>query len=155
MENDWELENWRTSWCLSFSWNRYKICLHKTTKSQSQEKCAKKIASVGKKVSLALFNFSQGGSYNVFIKIDAEDDIEPTVEVVLPPNDLNVLWQLPQYILLTVGEVMFSIPSLQFAYTQVSSYCAIFWNTVQKKPDAQTIKRDPIINLLTRWRKLL
>ena len=92
----------------------------------SQEKCATEIASVGKKVSSALFNFSQGGSYNVFVTIDAEEEIEPTIEVVLPPNDLNVLWQLPQYILLTVGEVMFSIPSLQFAYTQVSLN-AQFW----------------------------
>ena len=36
-------------------------------------------------------------------------------------NQIHVLWQIPQYILLTAAEVMFSIPSMELAYTQVST----------------------------------
>lgn len=35
---------------------------------------------------------------------------------------LNVLWQLPAYVLLTAGEVMASITALEFAYTQAPKH---------------------------------
>ena len=70
-----------------------------------------------------LWNFGQGGSYNVFVKLDQnrhfQSEIIPFEIIVMPHNNLSILYQLPQYILLTMGEVMFSIPSLQFAYSQV------------------------------------
>ena len=70
-----------------------------------------------------LWTFGQGGSYNVFVKLDQnrhfQSEIIPFEIIVMPHNNLSILYQLPQYILLTMGEVMFSIPSLQFAYSQV------------------------------------
>ena len=67
-------------------------------------------------------SISKGGSYTIFARIDSHSQlyikhIEPMVE----PNQVHVFWQIPQYILLTAAEVMFSIPSMQFAYTQVST----------------------------------
>lgn len=41
-----------------------------------------------------------------------------TVEVT-PPNSVNILWLLPQYFVVTVGEVMFSVTGLTFSYSQV------------------------------------
>ena len=41
---------------------------------------------------------------------------------VTPPNSVNIMWLLPQYFVVTFGEVMFSITGLQFSYSQVSSY---------------------------------
>lgn len=35
-------------------------------------------------------------------------------------NDVHIAWQIPQYVLLTMGEVMFSITGLEFSYSQVS-----------------------------------
>ena len=42
------------------------------------------------------------------------------VEQIVPPYKVHILWQLPQYFLLTAAEILFSLPNVQFTYTQVS-----------------------------------
>ncbi|XP_057621043.1 solute carrier family 15 member 2 [Chionomys nivalis] len=39
----------------------------------------------------------------------------------IPANKLSIAWQLPQYILVTAAEVMFSITGLEFSYSQAPS----------------------------------
>jgi len=34
------------------------------------------------------------------------------------PKTISVLWQIPQYVTITAGEVLFSITGLEFAYSQ-------------------------------------
>lgn len=41
---------------------------------------------------------------------------------VTPPNSVHMLWLLPQYIIITAAEIMFSITGLEFSFTQVSSF---------------------------------
>ncbi|XP_077867194.1 solute carrier family 15 member 2-like [Saccoglossus kowalevskii] len=36
----------------------------------------------------------------------------------VPANTVSVFWQIPQYVLITTGEVMFSITGLEFSYAQ-------------------------------------
>ena len=36
------------------------------------------------------------------------------------PNSVHMFWLIPQYFVITVGEVMFSITGLEFSFTQVS-----------------------------------
>ena len=36
------------------------------------------------------------------------------------PNSVHMFWLVPQYFIITVGEVMFSITGLEFSFTQVS-----------------------------------
>lgn len=38
----------------------------------------------------------------------------------IPANTISIAWQLPQYVLVTAGEVMFSVTGLEFSYSQVS-----------------------------------
>lgn len=37
------------------------------------------------------------------------------------PKSISMLWQIPQYVTITAGEVLFSITGLEFAYSQVSA----------------------------------
>ncbi|KAM5333294.1 solute carrier family 15 member 2 isoform 2-T2 [Glossophaga mutica] len=39
----------------------------------------------------------------------------------IPANKISIAWQLPQYILVSAGEVMFSVTGLEFSYSQAPS----------------------------------
>jgi len=41
------------------------------------------------------------------------------VVTVDPPNSVSIFLQIPMYVLITAGEVMFSVTGLEFAYSQV------------------------------------
>lgn len=38
--------------------------------------------------------------------------------MVTEPNTVHMLWLVPQYAIITAGEVMFSITGLEFSFTQ-------------------------------------
>ena len=46
------------------------------------------------------------------------DELLVDIEEVTQANSLHMMWLLPQYIILTCGEILFSITGLEFAYTQ-------------------------------------
>lgn len=46
-----------------------------------------------------------------------EKPVLKTIQIV-QSNTVNMLWLLPQYVVITTGEVMFSITGLEFAFTQ-------------------------------------
>ncbi|KHN79059.1 Peptide transporter 3 [Toxocara canis] len=39
---------------------------------------------------------------------------------VVRPNTVNMLWQLPQFFVITLGEVLFSVTGLEFSYSQAA-----------------------------------
>lgn len=45
---------------------------------------------------------------------------ELTVYTMVRPSEISVWYQFPQYIVITAGEVLFSVTGLSFAYTQVT-----------------------------------
>jgi len=59
-------------------------------------------------------HFGAGASYNIFLTG------QQTVSVyeVVTPNSVHIFWLLPQYFVVTVGEILFSITSMEFAYSQ-------------------------------------
>ena len=40
---------------------------------------------------------------------------------ITTPNDVHMLWLIPQYVFLTMAEIMFSITGLEFSYSQAPS----------------------------------
>lgn len=46
------------------------------------------------------------------------DDQKCTFRETREAPDLSLIWQAPQYVLITAGEVMFSVTGLEFSYSQ-------------------------------------
>ncbi|KOX78297.1 Peptide transporter family 1 [Melipona quadrifasciata] len=58
-----------------------------------------------------------GGVYTVVGSVK-EKESKANVITVTEPNSMHILWLIPQYIIITMGEVMFSVTGLEFAFTQ-------------------------------------
>ncbi|XP_043586858.1 peptide transporter family 1 isoform X1 [Bombus pyrosoma] len=58
-----------------------------------------------------------GGVYTVVGSVIGEKPMANVVTVT-EPNSMHILWLIPQYVIITMGEVMFSVTGLEFAFTQ-------------------------------------
>ncbi|XP_023260256.1 solute carrier family 15 member 2-like [Seriola lalandi dorsalis] len=58
-----------------------------------------------------------GASYTVILTEKLGKIVTDRMEDV-KANDVHIAWQIPQYVLITAGEVMFSITGLEFSYSQ-------------------------------------
>lgn len=58
-----------------------------------------------------------GGVYTVVGSVIGEKAMANVVTVT-EPNSMHILWLIPQYVIITMGEVMFSVTGLEFAFTQ-------------------------------------
>lgn len=70
----------------------------------------------GKEISKQTLNM---GSVSTIVFREIGTDVyEQTLHEIAPANSMNMLWLLPQYIVMTLGEVMFSVTGLSFSYAQ-------------------------------------
>ncbi|CAJ1079139.1 solute carrier family 15 member 2 [Xyrichtys novacula] len=67
------------------------------------------------KLNLGLLDF--GASYTVILMEESGKPVPHKMEDV-KANNVHIAWQIPQYVLMTMGEVMFSITGLEFSYSQ-------------------------------------
>jgi len=65
-------------------------------------------------------NIDQGGVYTLLVSRNISEDNSIIVNnfILTQPNSIHILWLLPQYFVITVGEIMFSITGLEFSYSQ-------------------------------------
>ncbi|XP_047115520.1 solute carrier family 15 member 1 isoform X1 [Schistocerca piceifrons] len=62
-----------------------------------------------------------GGVYTlVLVESDSATDggYLTSIHTITEPNSVHMLWLIPQYVVITMGEVMFSITGLEFSYSQ-------------------------------------
>ncbi|KAG7220316.1 hypothetical protein INR49_010150, partial [Caranx melampygus] len=88
----------------------YSLILHPGntgTQCKLTEKCSS--------LDLGLLDF--GASYTVILTEETGKIVMHVLEDV-KANNVHIAWQIPQYVLITAGEVMFSITGLEFSYSQ-------------------------------------
>lgn len=76
---------------------------------------------LGKTLLKKAETFKLGGVYTVvgsLVKLRGKDEAAAKVITVTTPNEVHIAYLLPQYIIITMAEVMFSITGLEFAFTQ-------------------------------------
>lgn len=59
-----------------------------------------------------------GGVYTILIDEFATEQYTSKFIEITEPNSMNILWLIPQYVVMTLGEVMFSVTGLEFSYSQ-------------------------------------
>ncbi|CAH2103135.1 unnamed protein product [Euphydryas editha] len=69
-------------------------------------------------VVLPEFNFQAGAVYTIIIYHAGNGSYMADAVMITPPNTVHILWLIPQYVIMTMGEVMFSVTGLQFSFTQ-------------------------------------
>ena len=68
----------------------------------------------GEKVGNIKIN--QGGVHTFVVYQD--NQVKFADFLLTPENSLSIFWLFPQYFVITVGEIMFSITALEFSYSQ-------------------------------------
>ncbi|NWR88088.1 S15A1 protein, partial [Furnarius figulus] len=65
--------------------------------------------------------FGFGSAYTISIDDCTRGILNITYFEDIAPNSVHMAWQIPQYFLLTCGEVVFSVTGLEFSYSQAPS----------------------------------
>ncbi|XP_060662507.1 solute carrier family 15 member 1-like [Drosophila nasuta] len=72
-----------------------------------------------------------GGVYALVIGQESANGFVSRMFEVTEPNSMSMLWLIPQYVVMTLGEVMFSVTGLVFSYSQaprsMKSLIQAFW----------------------------
>ncbi|XP_049885461.1 peptide transporter family 1 [Pectinophora gossypiella] len=64
------------------------------------------------------FAFKLGAVYTINVHKDNEQTYHANPVMITPANSVHILWLIPQYVVITMGEVMFSVTGLEFSFTQ-------------------------------------
>ncbi|XP_043289096.1 peptide transporter family 2-like [Venturia canescens] len=66
----------------------------------------------------ALVTFELGAVYLLVLREHGDKVMFHRLYTMTPPNKIHMLWLIPQYLLISIGEVMFAISGLEFSFTQ-------------------------------------
>jgi len=71
-------------------------------------------------VAATEMKFDIGGTYVVIIQrsLTGTEEVKAWNFLVTTPNEVHMLWLIPQFFVMTIGEVLMSVTGLQFSFTQ-------------------------------------
>ncbi|XP_043674367.1 peptide transporter family 1-like isoform X1 [Vespula pensylvanica] len=72
---------------------------------------------LNEKLLLPNVELKLGGVYTI-VGHDIPEETKLSIVTVTLPNSMHLFWLLPQYIVITMAEVLFSVTGLEFAFTQ-------------------------------------
>lgn len=98
---------------VNYTQDSYNVAVNDTSLKSFPNPGTYKITVIDKEIT-----FKLGGTYTVMINENAPENNKVTTVVVTEPNSVHMLWLVPQYIIITAAEVMFSITGLEFSYSQ-------------------------------------
>lgn len=64
------------------------------------------------------YRIHTGGVYTLMVDEISNGKYKAALVEVTEPNSISILWLIPQYVVMTLGEVMFSVTGLEFSYSQ-------------------------------------
>uniref|UniRef100_A0A0N4ZC98 Oligopeptide transporter 1 n=1 Tax=Parastrongyloides trichosuri TaxID=131310 RepID=A0A0N4ZC98_PARTI len=97
-------------WGLYYMYNQPKDISHQT---YSKQKVKVEATNITFEVH------AQGGVYNLIVTGDKQKPNGRMYQFV-KDNTVNILWQVPQYVIITAAEICFSVTGLEFAYSQAA-----------------------------------
>ena len=74
-----------------------------------------KVINVKSNEYLGDVDIRQDGVYDVILPAASSN---VTMFAMTAPSNIHVLWSIPQYLVMTIGEVLFSVSGMDFAYTE-------------------------------------
>jgi len=70
-------------------------------------------------INMGEVNVEQGGVYSLLVARDPTDNVNKVQSFVLTqPNSIHIFWLVPQFFVITLGEILFSVTGLEFSYSQ-------------------------------------
>ena len=64
------------------------------------------------------FSTKIGGVYTLIVSEGLNSGFIMSVQEITAPNSMSMLWLIPQYVIMTLGEVMYSVTGLAFSYAE-------------------------------------
>ncbi|KAL0852209.1 hypothetical protein ABMA28_000429 [Loxostege sticticalis] len=98
--------------------NRTKLLLSSNDKTEKTIDKGTNDVVVNGQTVLKDFKFRTGAVYTINVYEDSNGGYTANAVTITPENSVHILWLIPQYVVMTMGEVMFSVTGLEFSFTQ-------------------------------------